>query len=144
MNTKNSKKIISTTVFAAIIVFSMLAITTAPASAATEDEIGEAIVNGTAYLASVQNADGSWGASDKAAVTGLVLLKLQEYANELGLDPYDNASYIYADNVIAGMDYMLSKAYVVSIGMQTNCDPDSNGNGQGKLCVRLVRLVKAI
>ena len=117
MNTKNSKKIISTTVFAAIIVFSMLAITTAPASAATAEEIEQAIVNGTAYLASQQNADGSWGTSEKVAHTGLVLLKLQEQAHELGLDPYDNDSlsptyYEYADNVIAGMDYMLGEAEI--------------------------------
>ncbi|MGB3459267.1 MAG: hypothetical protein WBB08_08235 [Halobacteriota archaeon] len=136
MNTKNSKKIISTTVFAAIIVFSMLAISTAPASAATKIQIEDAISDGLNYLIPSQNADGSWGASDKAAVTGLVLLKLQDHARELRKDPYDNdptspTYYVYADNVIAGMNYMLSKAYVVPIGMQTNCDPDSNGNGQG-------------
>jgi hypothetical protein len=123
MNTKNSKKTISTTVFAAIIVFSMLAISTAPASAATEDEIAQAIVNGTAYLDSVQNGDGSWGTSDKAAVTGLVLLKLQEYATrELRKDPYDNdptspTYYVYADNVIAGMDYMLGEAVIDAEGI---------------------------
>jgi hypothetical protein len=118
MNTKNSKKIILTTVFAAIIVISMLAISTAPASAVPEEEIEEAIIaNGTAYLGSHQNADGSWGTSDKAAHTGLVLLKLQERAKDLNQDPYDNdpASpryYKYADKVIAGMDYMLGVASV--------------------------------
>ncbi len=117
MNTKSSKRIISTTVLAAIIVFSMLAISTAPASAATEEEIEKAIVNGTAYLASHQNGDGSWGTSEKVAHTGLVLLKLQERAHDLNLDPYDNDPtspeyYEYADNVIAGMDYMLGEAEI--------------------------------
>ena len=64
-------------------------------------------------------------------------MKLEERATELGLDPFDNdpaspTYYEYADNVTAGMDYLLGTAQIVSpLSVQTYGDPDSNGNGQG-------------
>ena len=107
------------------------------------ETILESIVNGTAWLISQQNGDGSWGSSYKAAETGFVLIKLQDRAYELGADPFENDSnetdyYEYADNVIAGWKFLLTSgpnvglyAQKLAIGMQTNGDPDSNGNGYG-------------
>ena len=127
---------------AAIMVISVFAAMIPMASAATEAEIEQAIDDGLVYLASVQNpADGSWGISDKPARTAIVLMKFEARATELGKDPFDNDStsptyYEYADNVTAGMNYLLSQALIVSpLPNQThdgNIDnPDSNGNGQG-------------
>lgn len=138
----SSKKILSTAVVAAIIVLFAFTAMCATVSAATEDEIEQAIEDGLAYLASTQNsADGSWGIWDKPARTAIVLMKFEDRAKELGKDPFDNdptsdTYYEYADNVIAGMNYLLSQAYVVTplptqIHGVNNDDPDSNGNGQG-------------
>ena len=138
----SSKKILSTAVVAAIIVLFAFTAMCATVSAATEDEIEQAIEDGLAYLASTQNpADGSWGIEDKPARTAIVLMKFEDRAKELGKDPFDNdptsdTCYEYADNVIAGMNYLLSQAYIVTplptqIHGVNNDNPDSNGNGQG-------------
>ena len=140
-NKKPSRKGIGIFI-AAIMVISVFAAMIPMASAATEAEIEQAIDDGLVYLASVQNpADGSWGISDKPARTAIVLMKFEARATELGKDPFDNDStsptyYEYADNVTAGMNYLLSQALIVSpLPNQThdgNIDnPDSNGNGQG-------------
>ena len=137
MNTKSSKRIISTTVFAAIIVLLAFTAMCTSASAATDEEIEQAIINGTAWLASQQNTDGSWGTSNKVALTAFALMKLEERAYELDKDPFDNVSgsptyYEYADNVTAGYDFLLpTYASVVDIHTQTHGDPDFNNNGKG-------------
>ena len=130
------KKTTASIIITAMVVFTVFSAICTPASAATEQAIEQAIVNGTAYLASVQNADGSWGGNYKPAETAFVLMKLEDRATELGLDPFDNNTasptyYVYADNVIDGMDYLLSQAHTTDIGPQTHGDPDYNGNGQG-------------
>jgi len=132
-------------IFLAIFMFAL------PVQAATEAQIDAAIASGLAYLAGVQNpgplppgaTDGSWGWSggDWEAKTAAVLLKFETHAKEHGLDPFDNdplspTYYEYADNVIAGMYYLLSQAQVVTpLPIQTHGpnldDPDSNSNGQG-------------
>jgi len=135
--------------------------------AATDAEIKKSIADGIAWLASQQDISnpntnpnfGSWGSdSDQYvhanAITALVLLKLQDYAYELGYyapwDPY----YPYYSNVMDGWWYLLTPSINTSIlptngiyiqkqsigiqnhvdaGSQTvfNDDPDSNGNGIG-------------
>ena len=138
----SSKKILSTAVVAAIIVLFAFTAMCATVSAATEDEIEQATEDGLAYLASTQNStNGSWGIWDKPARTAIVLMKFEDRAKELGKDPFDNdptsgTYYEYADNVTAGMNYLLSQAYIVTplptqIHGANNDDPDSNGNGQG-------------
>ena len=109
----NTKKTAASIIITVMVVFTVFSAICTPASAATESAIEQAIVNGTAYLASVQNTDGSWGINDKPARTAFVLMKLEDRAVELGLDPFDNDTasptyYVYADNVIDGMDYLLS------------------------------------
>jgi uncharacterized repeat protein (TIGR01451 family) len=102
--------------------------------AATEAEIEQAIVDGLAYLASVQNPDGSWSVpSYVPAKTCMILTKFQDRAYELGYEsPFDPA-YEYHQNVIDGWTYIFSDTIVLS--QQTNVqpagDPDSNGNGYG-------------
>jgi len=94
------------------------------AHAATPADIEEAIVKGLAWLADQQQGDGSWlyiaGVPipdlDLAA-TGLVVLKFEERANQLGLDPFNPAEYEYAQNVIDGLDYIFSFAIEDSNGV---------------------------
>ena len=134
MNTTKTATSLIITVMVVAMVFAAIVM---PASAATEAEIEQAISDGVAYIVSVQNADGSWGSSDIPARTAFVLMKLEERATELGLDPFDNdpaspTYYEYADNVTAGMDYLLGTAQIVSpLPGQTHGNPDANGNGQG-------------
>jgi len=140
------KKII-TVVFVAILVLSMMTVLTA--RAATEEEIEDAIALGVAYLAGQQNPDGSWGLKDsvKTAYTGLVLMKLQMRAYELGYEsPFDPA-YPYSSNVISGWSFIFSTdgagnplyAPKQTLSLQDHTggasgtvdDPDTNRNGYG-------------
>ena len=100
--------------------------------AATEEEIEAAIVAGLQWLASQQSIDGSWGSGgcDRVASTGLAVLKFETRAIELGLDPQGGA-FEYSEQVIAGLNYILSNAHTQSISMQPAGDPDTNGNGIG-------------
>jgi hypothetical protein len=97
-----------------------------------EEQIEEAIVNGLAWLASQQAWDGSWGTydCDRVAHTGLVVLKFETRAIELGLDPLGE-DYEYSALVQAGLDYIMANAQIQPIGVQPAGDPDSNGNGIG-------------
>jgi hypothetical protein len=105
--------------------------------AATDEQIEASGAAAVAFLAGIQKSDGSWGYfGNSIAKAGLVLLKFVVRAQELGLDPFDNdplspTYYEYADNTIAGFDYLLSSASEVPISPQTHGDPDTNGNGKG-------------
>ena len=133
----NTKKTVASIIVIAMVVLTAFAAIVMPAGAATEAEIEQAIIDGVAYVVSEQNPDGSWGSEDIPARTAFVLMKLEERATELGLDPFDNdpaspTYYEYADNVTAGMNYLLGTAQIVSpLPGQTHGNPDSNGNGQG-------------
>lgn len=106
----------------------------AESSQATPEEIEASIVNGLAWLAGRQFADGSWGyypgGCDSVAYTGLAVLKFETRAIELGLDPM-GSDYMYSAQVINGLDYIMSNAHDVPIGLQPAGDPDTNGNGKG-------------
>lgn len=101
-------------------------------------EVIEAIMNGTEYLSTHQNGDGSWGSYYYPAHTGLVLIKLQDFAYEQGYSPFDQ-SYMYYNNVINGWNYLFNNAKTQALSLQdhtsgasgTNDDPDTNGNGIG-------------
>lgn len=127
-----------------LVTLAMVPMLVTPAMGATDEQMGLSGAAAVAYLASVQNPDGSWGQDGEwIAKTGLVLLKFLARAQELSkglppppIDPFDNdplspTYYEYADNVIAGFDYLLSNAYVAAISPQIAGDPDTNGNGVG-------------
>jgi hypothetical protein len=129
------EKKIATLALFAILLLSMTVLTTTT-RAATDEEIEASGAAAVAYLASVQNPDGSWGGGNPIAKTGLVLLKFVARAYELNKDPFDDdplspTYYVYADNVIAGFDYLFGHAQVVDITLQTHGDPDTNDNGKG-------------
>jgi cysteine-rich repeat protein len=95
--------------------------------AATPEQIEAAINNGLAWLATQQQADGSWvfaGSYTDVASTGLILVKLCDRADELDLDPFDNnpsspTYFLYADNVIKGFDYLLGTANFDAVGISS-------------------------
>lgn len=114
-----------------IIAFVVLLIVTAPAKAATEQEIETAIEKGLAWLADQNNPDGSWGSwpCDMVGITGLVVLKFEERARELGFaDPMD-PNYQYHKEVKAGLDYIVANSYNVDISGEPSADGDGDGTG---------------
>ncbi len=94
-------------------------------NAATPVNIEAAIVKGLAWLDTQQLGDGHWrfnlGYDDNyvdVATTAMVVLKFEERAKELGLDPFDATQYEYADNVIKGLDYIFSSATSDALGVR--------------------------
>ena len=77
--------------------------------AASDADIDAAIEDGLAWLASQQAPDGSWGQPgwSAEAATGLAVLKFEDRAIELGLDPFD-PDYEYSAQVEAGLNYLFS------------------------------------
>jgi hypothetical protein len=73
--------------------------------AATEPEIENSIEDGLAWLAAEQQPGGWWGLDGWTAegATGLVVLKFEERARDLGLDPFDPA-YLYHQQVEDGLN----------------------------------------
>ncbi|MDD1710287.1 MAG: hypothetical protein LUQ37_05195 [Methanoregulaceae archaeon] len=119
-------------VIAVVIVLFCLGVT--PGLAATEEDIGASCELGTAWLASVQKPDGSWGSGyweDDYGTTGLVLVKLQERAFELGYDGPFDPDYPYKGNVEDGLDYLFTYAANVPISPQPAGNPDTDGDGLG-------------
>jgi len=82
-------------------------------SAASEEDIEASIVSGLEWLATQQNADGSWGTGDRVAVTGFAVLKMEDRAIELGYDTPFVEGYEYSENVQNGLDYIFSKAVLM-------------------------------
>ena len=118
---------------AILTVVMLMGLITFPAQAATGEEIETSIEAGIDWLVSVQNPDGSWGPvnSDQFGTTGLILVKLQDRAFELGYDgPFDPA-YPFKGNVTAGLDFLFLYANNISISNQSAGDPDTDGDGQG-------------
>jgi len=119
-----------TVLVSVIMLFGLMAV---PAQAVTEEEIEDSIAAGIDWLISVQNPNGSWGPADdhQFGTTGLILVKLQDRAFELGYDgPFDPA-YPFKGNVTAGLDYLFLYANNVTISPQLAGDPDTDGDGQG-------------
>lgn len=118
-------------------------------SAAEPEEIDAAIDSGVAWLVEQQNEDGSWGEiyvwdseeyqQNPVAKTALAVLKLEEHAVDsqygYGLPSPLDPTYIYYDNVVAGLDYLIANVHSETIGLQihdsSSDDPDTNGNGIG-------------
>ena len=109
----------------------MLAVTlAAPAMAATPQQIEDAIEDGLAWLAGVQNADGSWSGAYPVARTGLAVLKFETHAVFMGMSPFDPA-YAYSQNVIDGLNYIFNNGYPLGIVPQPAGNPDTLVNGIG-------------
>jgi len=116
-----------------VIVFMLFGLLAVPAQAATEEDIADSIELGIGWLVSVQNPNGSWGPTDFAqfGTTGLILVKLQDRAFELGYDGPFDPSYPFTGNVTAGLDFLFLSANNVSISTQPAGNPDTDGDGQG-------------
>ena len=126
----NEMKKLFAVIVSVIMLFGLMAV---PAQAATEEQIEGSIVAGIDWLVSVQNPNGSWGPadSDRFGTTGLILVKLQDRAFELGYDgPFDPA-YPLKGNVTAGLDFLFPSANTVAITSQIAGDPDTDGDGLG-------------
>ncbi len=117
----------------ASLVIVLLLFCAGPAVAATPEEIGTSIDDGIDWLVSVQNADGSWGpgGSDRFGTTGLILVKLEDRAFELGYDGPFDPEYPLKANVEDGLDYLLASASTVAISPQVAGDPDTDGDDLG-------------
>ncbi len=112
----------------------VLALAMMPAASADdgtlEEDIEASIVLGLEWLAGQQNMDGSFGDYEFVGHTGLAVLKFEDRARELGLDPL-GLEYEYAEVVQAGLDYLVGQALVQAIGMEPAGDPDGDGDGIG-------------
>lgn len=97
--------------------------------AATEAQKRAAIDSGLAYLATTQNASGSFhtgGLDYEITQTGSALLAFLEEKPNWGT----NAT-AYQLVVDKGLNYLMGQANVVNISNQTAGDPDGDGNGVG-------------
>jgi hypothetical protein len=77
--------------------------------AATQGEIEQSIAEGIDWLVAEQQDNGSWDWDDQVARTAFAVVKLEDLAFELGQNPFDE-DYLYSENVIAGLDYIFSRA----------------------------------
>ena len=83
----------------------------------SSEEILARIDLGLSWLVGEQKEDGSWNGpyeyiiiDEPVACTGLILTKLCDYAYENGYNSPFDVNYEYHQNVIAGYDYLFSKA----------------------------------
>jgi hypothetical protein len=77
-----------------------------PVVGATEDEIQAAIDAGIEWLIDQQELYGRWGDDFAVAYTSFAVLKLEDYAFENDYPSPFDPSYPYADNVLAGLNYI--------------------------------------
>ena len=87
-------------------------------SAASEAEIEQAIEDGTTWLLSQQNGDGSWGTSYQVGNTGLALANLGSRNHTA-----------YSTEISDGLNYLFAHAHIVDISSEPSADTNSNGNG---------------
>ncbi len=103
----------------------------------SQDEVRAAIAKGVAWLAGVQNPDGSWQWDwEPCSVTALAVKKLEHHAVDpkwgLGLpSPFDPANP-YRANIEAGLAFLFDRCVgTMPIAPQPAGDPDSDGDGIG-------------
>jgi len=145
------KKIISITLIAILLSSTFaLSIAYGDISPTLKADIADAIADGMAYVVARQQSDGSWvGISNsyRAAYTGFALIKLQDYAYELGFDSPFDVGYQYSQDVIDGWNWVFAKdplgnpvnTYKKTITTQDHTagasgtvdDPDTRANGYG-------------
>ena len=110
-----------------------LATTPMAGAQSLEEDIEASVVAGLEWLADQRNPDGSFGeptSCDLVGRTGLVLLKFEDRALDLGLDPLGD-EYVYHDLVQDGLEFIAANANVIAIGLQEAGDPDGDGDGVG-------------
>jgi hypothetical protein len=92
------------------------------------DKCRDAAEKGVVWLVSQQNANGSWasaGAYGNAA-TGLSVVKLETYAIEKGISPFD-PNFVYRNQVIAGLNYLFTQLVTVPLAAQYDMNSDGLG-----------------
>jgi hypothetical protein len=116
-----------------VVALALLFVSVATVSAATPAQINSAINKGVIWLATDQKADGSFGEWEGVAMTGMAVLKLEDYAIEQGKSPFD-PSYQYSSNVQKGLNYLFVhvqpdggivtnyQVYDTSIALMAICD----------------------
>jgi hypothetical protein len=119
------KKLMSSMMLALTLLLGFSLANVVPAQAATPEAVEASIVKGLAWLASQQQPDGRWqfyqGSNypgEDVSTTAMAVLKFEDRARELSLDPFDSVQYPYATNVINGLNYLFSN--VVVYGKDSN------------------------
>ncbi|MEN8238925.1 MAG: hypothetical protein ABFR53_06960 [Actinomycetota bacterium] len=99
-----------------------LALTATPTAGAQtlEDDIEVSVEAGLHWLAGQQNLDGSFGTFETFGHTGLAILKFEDRAMDLGVDPL-SPEYEYSPLVQAGLDYLEANATSVAEGIHWGC-----------------------
>lgn len=114
---------------AAAVAIACCAVVTLPALAATEAQKQAAIDSGLAWLATHQAANGSWaGSGYNAADTSAALLAfIEQKSKPLG---WNGANY--ATNVTNGLNYLMTQATQVNVGVRPDgFNADQSGTGKG-------------
>ena len=121
------RHIMLTTLFAPLAV---LLVTCPVATAATDEEIEQAIVDGLAWLAAQQNPNGSWEEGcEVVAHTGLACLKFEDRARELGFDDPTDPAYEYSGVVSGALAYITSQSINADISAEPAADADGDDIG---------------
>jgi hypothetical protein len=109
-----------------------------PAVAVTSEEIETSIEAGINWLAAQQAPDGSWVSwvedgdyPSSISPTAFAVIKLGEYARELGYDSPFDPCYPYNEAVEKGLEYIFSHAHIINISPQPAGNPDGDGDGNG-------------
>ena len=122
-----TKRKLASAVAAAVI----LLLAAAPAWTATPEEIQTSIGDGIEWLVAQQYSDGSWHDGSYVSATAFAVIKLEEYAFELGYESPFDPDYAYHANVEAGLNYIFTNANMTAISPQPAGDPDTDGDGLG-------------
>ncbi|MFZ5858061.1 MAG: hypothetical protein ACOYZ6_14630, partial [Chloroflexota bacterium] len=119
-------------VLIALALLAGLAFQASPARASTLAEIETSIDDGLAYLAGIQNVDGSWTGDFTVGITCATVSKFQDRAYEKGYaSPFDPA-YTYSDEITLAYQYIFANAHQQTpLAVQPAGDPDTNANGYG-------------
>ena len=106
--------------------------------AATPEEIETSIEAGINWIAAQQNTDGSWVSwveegdyASSVSPTAFAVIKLAEYALEVGYDSPFDPCYPYNEAVEEGLGYIYSHAHIINISPQPAGNPDGDGDGNG-------------
>ena len=130
MRARSLRRLLTKAAGIAVMVVLAVSLVAPPVHGATPEQIESAIEDGLAWLATQQNADGSWGTYAYVSHTGLALLKFETHATFKGMSPL-NPAYTYKQVVEDGLNYIFSQLESVPISVQPAGDPDTDGNGIG-------------
>lgn len=92
----------------------------------------DAAEKGVVWLASMQKPDGSWGTPSAdtspycSGATGFAVIKLQTYAVEHGISPFD-PTFKYNKHVLLGLKHLFKSVKLVDMTGSN----DTNNNGKG-------------